>query len=203
MLIVISSEAEIPAEAMHINQLFQSGLSCFHLRKPTATEEECRRLISAIDKQHHGKIMLHQYYDLCTEFNLKGIHLKELFRRDLGENGFAYVQRYQKKGFYVSSSFHSYLELETCTIPFDYFLLSPVFDAISKKDYKGTRVDVRGSVKRIVGLGGISKKTIAKTVQLGYKGVAILGAVWETEHPANRFKELESCYLLNKLQNED
>ena len=202
MLIVISSEAEITAEAVRINQLFQLGLPCFHLRKPMATKEECHRLISAIDKRYHGKIMLHQYFDFCSTFHLKGIHLKEVFRRDLGEKAGVFVQGYQEKGFCVSSSFHSYLELETCSIPFDYFLLSPVFDSISKKGYKGSGFDVSGSNKMIVGLGGISEKTIAKTVQLGYKGVAVLGAVWESDDPVEHFNKLKVCYQLNNFQYE-
>jgi len=202
MLIIISSETRITAEAEHINQLFQLGMECFHLRKPMGTEEECRTLISAIDKRYHGKIMLHQYYDLCTEFNLKGIHLKETYRRDLGEKGHAYIKGYQEKSFCVSSSFHSDLEVETCAISFDYFLLSPVFDSISKKDYKGSGFDVIGSKKRIVGLGGISKKTIPTAVNLGYKGVAVLGAVWESEDPVESFKELKVCYQPKNLQND-
>ncbi|MBL4746460.1 MAG: thiamine phosphate synthase [Flavobacteriaceae bacterium] len=202
MLIVISSEAEITAEAMCINQLFLSGMRCFHLRKPMATEEECRALISAIDPQYHEKLMLHQFYDLCAEFDLKGIHLKEAFRRGLGEKGVAYVRSYQEKGFCVSSSFHSILELESCSIPFDYFLLSPVFNSISKKNYKGSGFEVKDSKKKIVGLGGISNKTIAKAAQLGYKGVAVLGAVWEHKNPEECFKELKECYQLNNLQNE-
>jgi len=200
MLIVISSEVGITAEAKHINQLFQSGMECFHLRKPLAMEEECRNLISAIDKQYHGKIMLHQCYDLCAEFHLKGIHLKEAFRKDLGEKGHAYVQSYQEKGFCVSSSFHSDLAVDASTIPFDYFLLSPVFDSISKNDYKGGAFDIADSKKKIVGLGGISKKTIPTAIRLGYKGVAVLGAVWESKDPVESFKELKVCYQSNKLQ---
>jgi len=200
MLIVISSEAEISEEAIHINRLFQSGMEYFHLRKPLATEEECRTLINAIDKEHHRKIMLHQYFDLCTEFHLKGIHLKETYRRGLGEKGHAYVQFYQEKGFCVSSSFHSDLVVEACAISFDYFLLSPVFDSISKKDYKGSGFDVISSKKRIIGLGGISKKTIPAAVNLGYKGVAVLGAVWESENPVESFKELTVCYQPKNLQ---
>jgi len=200
MLIIISSESRITAEAEHINQLFQLGMECFHLRKPMGTEEECRILIKGIEKKYHRKIMLHQYFDLCTEFHLKGIHLKEAFRRGLGEKEHAYVQSYQEKGFCVSSSFHSYLEVEACAISYDYFLLSPVFDSISKKDYKGSGFDVIDSKKRIVGLGGISKKTIPTAVNLGFKGMAVLGAVWKSEDPAGSFKELKVCYKFNKLQ---
>ncbi|PCI31336.1 MAG: thiamine phosphate synthase [Flavobacteriaceae bacterium] len=199
MLIVISSETDFATEAMQINQLFQSGMQCFHLRKPMATKEECRILIRAIDKKYHRKIMLHQWYVLSSEFHLKGVHLKEAFRRDLSEKGPTYVKGYQEKGFCVSSSFHSDLELASCIIPFDYFLLSPVFDSISKKEYKGNGFDVTSSNKYVVGLGGVSKNTIPKTVQLGYKGVAVLGAVWESEDPVECFKELQTCYNLNNL----
>ncbi|PCH74372.1 MAG: thiamine phosphate synthase [Flavobacteriaceae bacterium] len=199
MLIVISSEAEIPTEAMYINQLFALGMSCLHLRKPMASEEACRRLINTIDTRYHQKIMLHQHYGLCSEFGLKGIHLKEVFRRSLGKKGMTYVNNYQEKGFLVTSSFHSYQELESCALSFDYFLLSPVFDSISKKGYKGVELDVTDSNKYIVGLGGISIKTIAKTVLLGYKGVAVLGAVWENSDPVSGFKELKICYQSNNL----
>ncbi len=194
MLIVISSETEILDEASKINQLFSVGMTLFHLRKPFASRKQCKRLITAIDAQYHQYIMLHQFYDLVAEFQVKGVHLKEGFRDVLQDKGSDFTQKFQREGFCVSASFHTREKLEACTIPFDYFLLSPVFDSLSKKGYKGKGFDVSNSHKTIVGLGGITEKTIPSMERLGYKGMAVLGAVWGTENPVLGFKKIKESY---------
>jgi len=197
MLLVISSENEMAEEAVSINQLFASGMCLFHLRKPKATREECRSLLNAIDIKFHGYIMLHQYYDLCKEYQLKGIHLKESFRKELGAKGSEYVTSFQDENYTVSTSFHSLAMVNSNVISFDYCLLSPVFDSVSKQGYTGRTFDVSNIKTTIIALGGIQLDTISKTTQLGYNGIAVLGAIWKQKDPTYSFKKIKESYESN------
>ena len=94
----------------------------------------------------------------------------------------------------MSSSFHEPEELAACDIEFDYHLLSPVFSSISKEGYEGRGFNVTNIDKSIVGMGGINIETIAETIQLGYKGIGVLGGVWNTENPIDSFKKIKDKF---------
>ena len=192
MLIVITSEQEIHNEALLLNQLFEAGLEVLHLRKPSFSKEQYMELLNKIEKRFYNRIMLHEYHELCEKYSLKGIHLQEQPRINLERENLllAYVKQYKSKGHWVSSSFHEPNILEVCTINFDYHLLSPVFSSISKKGYEGRGFNVKHIDKIIIGMGGINEATINKALALGYKGIGVLGGVWNKERPVLSFKKL-------------
>lgn len=194
MLIVLTSEQEITNEATLLNQLFTEGLEVLHLRKPSFTIDGYRELLRKIDKKFYKQIMIHEYHELCMEFELRGIHIQEQPRIDLGDRLETYVSTKISNGFKVSSSFHEPEVLDACEINFNYHLLSPVFSSISKKGYEGRGFDVNGINKAIVGMGGVNKTTIPEVFKLGYTGIGILGGVWNTEDPINSFKEIKRHY---------
>ena len=194
MLIVLTSEKELTNEAMLLNQLFDNGLEVLHLRKPSFDIDDYRKLLSKIDVKHLSKIMTHHYHELCAEFLLKGVHLQEQPRIDLADKLEAYTAFYQSEGFSVSSSFHEPEVLADCEIDFDYHFLSPVFSSISKQGYEGKGFDVNHIDKTIVGMGGVNTETIPKVLDLGYKGVGVLGGVWNTEKPVESFKDIKQVY---------
>ena len=43
-------------------------------------------------------------------------------------------------------------------------------------------------------MGGIDLETIPETFKLGFKGVGILGGVWNTENPVESFVNLKLKY---------
>ena len=94
----------------------------------------------------------------------------------------------------ISSSFHDPTTLENCSTNFDYHFLSPVFSSISKKGYKGKGFDVNGINKTIVGMGGVNEDTIEATLKLGYKGIGVLGSVWNEKNPLNAFLNIKKKY---------
>ena len=194
MLIVLTSEKELTNEAMLLNQLFDNGLEVLHLRKPSFDIDDYRKLLNKIDDKHLSKIMTHHYHELCTEFLLKGVHLQEQPRIDLGDQLEAYTAFYQSEGFSVSSSFHKPEVLADCEIDFDYHFLSPVFSSISKQGYKGKGFEVNHINKTIIGMGGVNTETIPKVLDLGYKGVGVLGGVWNTNKPVESFKDIKQVY---------
>lgn len=192
-LIVISSEHKVFNEIEICNNLFTNGLNIFHLRINNASEEIYKRFIKRIDSKYHDRIVLHDQHHLIKEFNLKGIHLKELRRQNVEMNLEAYKRDigFSETKHSLSSSFHSKVEIKTCKINFDYLFLSPVFDSISKKDYSGKGFDVSDMDKKIIALGGISENNISEAKKLGYAGVAALGSIWNAEDPIDEFKKLQ------------
>lgn len=194
MLIVLTSELEIPNEAMLLNQLFEAGLEVLHLRKPFKNYEEHMAYLNLINKEYHHRIVVHHFHELVNSFHVKGIHFQEQKRKEVLENGNRYFNGLKMLGKTISSSFHELEELENCDFEFDYHLLSPVFTSISKKGYKGRGFGVNHMDKTIIGMGGINAETITETVKLGYKGVAVLGGIWNAEDPLKSFIELKRKY---------
>ncbi|WP_459210015.1 thiamine phosphate synthase [Aquimarina rhabdastrellae] len=194
MLIVLTSEQDLTNEAQQINTLFDKGLEILHLRKPSFDIEGYRKLLKGIAPQYYNRIMIHEHHRLCNEFKLRGIHLQEQPRWDLGNGLKDYVTAYTNQDFKVSSSFHSKEEIIACDVAFEYVLLSPVFGSISKAGYEGKGFDVTDIDSTIIGMGGINASTIPEAIKLGFKGVGILGGVWNTTSSEISFMELLASY---------
>ncbi|MDH7446057.1 thiamine phosphate synthase [Aquimarina sp. 2201CG14-23] len=190
MVIVLTSEKPLSNEAVQINALFNAGLQILHLRKPTFTIDGYRSLLDLIETRYHNRIMLHQFPELTQEYGLRGIHLQEQARINLEDALEVTVQVYKNKGFSVTSSFHAIEEIKSCKTDFEYVLLSPVFGSISKKGYEGKGFDVTHLDEVVIGMGGINEATLQKTYELGFKGVGILGGVWNTEDPVTSFVQI-------------
>ena len=196
MLIVLTSEQELENEAKQINNLFAAGLEILHLRKPTYTINGYKALLDQIDMQYHNRIMVHQFPELTKNYTLRGIHLQEKARLDFDPSALdATILGYKNKGFSVTSSFHSKEDIIACTANFEYVLLSPVFGSISKAGYIGKGFNVTDIDAQVIGMGGINESTLQATFDLGYKGVGVLGGIWNTEDPLKSFKT-----IYNKLK---
>ncbi len=199
MILVLTSERALENEAEQINDLFDAGLEILHLRKPTFTINGYRALLDVIDRTYHNRIMTHQFPELTLEYPLRGIHLQEQARLDLGDALAVTTEVYKNKGFLVSSSFHSKEEIKVCDVDFEYVLLSPVFGSISKPGYKGKGFDVTDLDQVVIGMGGIHERTLQATFDLGFKGVGILGGIWNTKDSLQSFLNIkEAC---NKVLN--
>ncbi len=189
MLVLITSEENLRDEKEQIIHFFENGLPFLHVRKPGMAEEELKSWLSQFEEKYHQRMVLHQHHRLAEIFPLKGIHLKESFRckqEDLAE----YVQQYKMNGLTVSSSFHDRENLKNETSHFDYVFLSPVFNSVSKKRYEGRTFNVEKLPQKVIALGGIEAGRISKTKEMGYAGVAVLGAVWLAENRNKDFTEI-------------
>jgi thiamine-phosphate pyrophosphorylase len=84
--------------------------------------------------------------------------------------------------------------------------LSPVFDSISKAGYNSgfTYATLKEASKKgiiegnVIALGGISTSNIASIVDMGFGGVAVLGAVWNRATLEDAIMELGS--LIQKMK---
>ncbi|WP_299435150.1 thiamine phosphate synthase [uncultured Aquimarina sp.] len=191
MIIVLTSEKLVSDEADQINELFSAGLQILHLRKPTFTIDGYRSLLDQIETKYHNRIMIHEFPELTQEYGLRGIHLQEQARIDLEDALEVTIQIYRNKGFSVTSSFHSKSAIIECPADFEYVLLSPVFGSISKAGYEGKGFDVNDLNHIVIGMGGINESTLQKTYDLGFKGVGVLGGVWNTEDPIDSFLKIK------------
>lgn len=198
MIIVITPEQDISKETKLINSLFENGLEILHLRKPSKNYEEHVSYLNQIHEKYHNRIMVHYFHELTNDYDLKGIHFQEQKRIDALENGSRYfLKLHNMRGKIISSSFHEPEVLDKCDIEFDYHLLSPVFSSISKVGYKGRGFDVNAINKTIIGMGGVNSETIPQVLALGYKGIGVLGGIWNTEDSVESFREIKKQFELS------
>jgi thiamine-phosphate pyrophosphorylase len=184
MIVVISSPVPVVNEKATLLQLFDEGLELFHLRKKEYSESELRRFIEGMPAEHLKKTVLHSHYHLAAEYSLKGIHVPFAFKcgNPIGT---------------VSVSFHSAEEIRTFDMQFDYGFLSPVFDSISKNGYKSSfdlnevKFFLKHSEEKIIALGGMDEDKIETVHDLGFSGIALLGAIWQNESPVEKFKRIK------------
>lgn len=176
-LIIISPPSFIKNEIELTNLLFKEGLKNYHLRKPNAKRSKIIDFINKIDKEYHKRIILHSHYDLANELNLKGIHFTEKTKKD--------IEKFKTNNYSKSASCHSFEDINLLDNRIDYTFISPIYDSISKKDYKSrfSKESIENYIKtesniEIIALGGISLDNIENIRQLGFDGIAVLGSIW-------------------------
>ncbi|MFT4610778.1 MAG: thiamine-phosphate pyrophosphorylase [Glaciecola sp.] len=190
MIVVIAPENDLPNEIKILNQLFEAGLEYYHLRKPYKDYTAYSEYLNKIDAQYHNKIVVHDHHELINEFKLKGIHFQEQNRIDHIDNPGQYFKGLDMFGKTISSSFHEPKDLEECYFEFDYHLLSPVFSSISKIGQEGRGFSVTHIDKTIIGMGGVTTDNMKAFDTLGYKGVGVLGGIWNSDTPLDVFKSM-------------
>lgn len=198
MIILISPEQTDTKEIATLHHLFEEGLTHYHFRKPAASLQDHIDYLNNVDTRFHKHIVTHNYHkELCSRFDLKGVHLEEAQWRAQGTQLQSYVTYFKesyKNPLSVSSSYHEPEDLAAQKVHFDYTILSPVFAAISKSDMQGRGFDVRTIDKFIIGMGGINAQTVGQALRFGFKGVGALGGVWNAEDAVEAFRELKYAF---------
>lgn len=180
-LIVISAPEFIQDEAKIINGLFAAGLECLHLRKPNATEKEMSELIAKIKPVFYNRLSLHQHHTLAKQFGIFRLHFTEKSRRQIPIET---LLKLKKEGYKISTSVHDLAQMDLLSTHFDYTFFGPVFDSISKSDYKSVLSEssfLDKDLKKIpiIGLGGIDSSNIDKVKEMNFDGAAVLGTLWK------------------------
>jgi thiamine-phosphate pyrophosphorylase len=199
LLIVLSPPESTKDEHKTVISLFNHGLEIFHLRKPGYSFNQMEDYIRAIPVEFHPRMMIHSHYELAGSYNLKGIHLTEKARNDVRIKKL--LRTFTNKR--ISASFHQLGELKQSRRKYDYVFLSPIFDSISKNGYKG-KFDLQILSKsiasinmshqyppKIVALGGIANSNVHCIKEIGFSGIAVLGAVWNNSDPAEAFNAIQ------------
>jgi len=192
-LIVFSNPTMLDREVETIHALFEAGMERFHLRKPDWDRKAYKSFLHHIDVKYHPKISIHAHHDLIADFNLGGIHFTERHRESLSPE---LIRERNKGNLLMSTSFHQLAQLAKWEDLFDYAFLSPIFNSISKQGYDGVFKDgvtlPKGHQQKLIGLGGIRADNVVKVVEMGFDGIAVLGAIWQTPQLAvESFKALQ------------
>ena len=171
----------IENEVVIIKRLLENSVDIVHLRKHQFEFEGVdviaylHEILSALTCEERSKIIIHDYPTLYEEFSLKGIHInKNITSLPEGYNGFK------------TRSCHSFEEIERYKNEYDYLFLSPIFDSISKPEYKTPfshqalqKASLKGIInKKVIALGGVTFDKIPYLQSLNFGGVAMIGELF-------------------------
>ncbi len=194
MIIVITPEEFIQNEVEIINGLFQEGLDLLHVRKPFTNLEKMADFIQKINSEFYHQLVLLSHYDLAKDFNVSRFHFREIDRQK------GLFKTFKNK--IISTSVHDIESFNELNDDWEYAFISPVFPSISKKGY-GENSTILSDIKKrthsnvkLMALGGINEKNINKAFENKIDGVALLGAIWESDEPLNVFKKCRQNVLL-------
>lgn len=184
MIVLISPEKILKNEVEVLNEMFQNGLQTFHLRKYKTPRGKVENFLLGINPKFLNRVVLHHHHELVEEYQLKGYHFNE-------KNRASYTNRYSSNKS-CSTSFHTVKDLEKESHHFSYSFLSPVYNSISKKGYKGQAFKLESKHKNVIGLGGVEVSKLDDLKRRGFSGAAVLGAVWNNPSPVDKIQEFLS-----------
>jgi thiamine-phosphate pyrophosphorylase len=195
-LIVISNPINVNKEHTLLCSLFENGLEYFHLRKPDFTSDEMETYIKQIPTEYLSKIVVHSHHHLVDKYHLKGKHKTTANTSEISVKQLL-ADEHRVENF-ISTSFHSTEEIIACDYNYEYAFLSPIFDSISKKGYtsKFNKEELKNFLNNkkkmeLIALGGINEETIHQAMNLGFDGIAVLGAIWNSKNAKNSFLLLQ------------
>jgi len=198
--IILSYPASIENELEKVNELLTDNeIDFFHLRKLDFDYTQMKDYLAKIDDDLHNKIIIHSHYSLITDFDLAGINLNrkalnQLVYADEVDKCFIQplvlnnrqIEVNRELPNMVTYSAHSFEEVNNLVFDVDYAFLSPIYDSISKQNYKSNFTD-KNKLKqeliktntKVIALGGVTDGKVNELKDLGFDGVAQLGNYWE------------------------
>ena len=195
-LVIFSSHNNLHSEPKQVVQMFEHGLETLHLRKPSFSLKDLIEYIELIPSEYHDRIVIHTHHKLAKKFNLKGIHFSKVHRNKNYNTKLKYLSfRLRFGNILITRSCHKVHKSEENSSRYAYVFLSPMFESISKKSHGGLfserhiKKALAEKKQKVYALGGIDETKFKDLHDLGFDGVALLGAVW------NKDQEPLSVYL--------
>ena len=196
-LVVVSPADADPREPAVQAALFAAGLERYHLRKPDWSLAETATWLRALPAEWRPRLVLHRHHELVAELGLGGCHWRD--------DASAPATPPPNAGL-ASRSCHDFATLRTALGCYDSVFFGPVFPSISKPG-RGPRGDFsprelaallsrRASAERrttVLALGGITPENAPRCRDLGFDGVAVLGAIWQAADPVRAFGQLQNA----------
>ncbi len=188
---MFSSPSNVEDEIDTIHKILESNTFLFHLRKPNLNIQETRCFLNKISVNYHSKIVIHNHISLLNEYKLKGFYCTRQF---LEKNKIELLKQQYPKSIF-SKGCHSINELKDIN-HYNYVFLSPIFDSISKNNlhsnFKLTQLEKELKLVKtaIYALGGITPNQLKKIEHINFKGVGVLGFIWENKHPIKQLHKL-------------
>lgn len=185
MIVLISSPRLRRGEASDLEEMFDCGLERLHLRKPDHSAKDVAKILDKLPEKYLKRVVLHRVPELLKEYPVAGYHHSS-------------IESIQKTDGTSSRSFHKFSKLRENKEALDYCFFGPVYYSISKQGYgpKVSMVDIRdyfaekkdAAHSPVFALGGIRTNKIRSLLDLGFSGVALLGAVWGKQDPISAFE---------------
>jgi thiamine-phosphate pyrophosphorylase len=126
------------------------------------------------------------------------LHFPEAARKS--KTAAEYIQL-KEEGYTLSTSIHN--ADEDVDNLFDYAFYGPVFDSISKKGYRSALAEntkIKSHKSKQIAIGGVDGNNCTKAFEMGFAGVAVLGAIWQSPEPINEFIKIQSkCNSIAQL----
>jgi thiamine-phosphate pyrophosphorylase len=203
-LIVISPPDPFPDEPPLTARILEKLPVTLHLRKPGQGTEQIAGYLNQVPAPLHPRIVVHGHDELLTRFNLKGLHFTEKERL----TRLRHIRRLRQKRpeVRISSAFHRIADIPDHDGLCDYIFLSPIFDSISKSGYRAAfdhgalRRFLSCTTQTVIALGGIDEQRLGEAASLGFKGVAVLGAIWNAPDPVEAAGRLWDICCSIRLQ---
>lgn len=172
-MIKIAITPEIPNvnETAYIAAILDAGWDYVHLRHPSLSKLEMKTLLHSIPQRFHDRLKLHSHFDLTKEFYLGGLHLNS-------RSSSAPISYAGK----ISRSCHTIEELADSQ-RYEYVMLSPIYNSLSKKGYNAafTDAELRSiSAKNVIALGGVTANCLKHLQQYNFAGFAMLGYLFQS-----------------------
>ena len=197
-ILVISSKEKYRSEVPNVIRLFAAGLEIFHLRKPRFSLKGMEDYLDQIPTKYHNRIVVHSFHELAKTYDLRGIHLTKRHKKTRFSTAWrCFLLKLKKPRLTISTSCHDLTKLDDYSSKYDYVMLSPVYDSISKTGRQAAYAygTIKKTIKEIgrnniYALGGVNASKIEDTELLGFGGVALLGSVWHSnKNPVDVYNE--------------
>lgn len=198
--IVYTPEINIPNEIETISRLFDEGVDFLYLRKINISSAYWYAYIEQFPFGHESQ-MITADFQLLHDLKLGGFHfqqeiVKSLSEEDLKEN--LHLLHHSSKISSVTA--HDFEELKKYDGVFKHVLISPLYNSISKKDYKSAW-DLEELKRYIIqreqndtllfAQGGIDIDKIEDVRTIGLDGITLLGYLWnDAQEAISKFKHL-------------
>jgi thiamine-phosphate pyrophosphorylase len=159
-----------------------------------------REYLGKIHSKYYNRIVIHSHHELAYKLNLKGIHLSDKHLKDNFFEAWLRMKylKFKLPNIQISTSFHDLGGLLKSTTNYSYVFLSPIFDSISKLGYKNRfnsetlLAAIKKSQYELIALGGVDEQHIQQVKDMGFAGCAVLGSVWMSGNPVEKFKTIQS-----------
>ena len=181
MLAILSPTDPTRDQIGQMNGLFGADLLAFILRMPGKEKVNYIEVLMGIDRIYHSRIFIPWgVRDLAEKFSIGGFYLKFSEAKALTE-----VEKEVLSNYKVIVGCHSTKELEKVPIPVSFYLLSPVFDSISKSGYRANPGLLSDQNKTeietypVLAMGGVTPENYMGLFEKGYSGAAVIGSVWD------------------------
>ncbi len=179
-VLAVSPGSDYAGESASAIRLLENGLARYHLRKPDWTAGQTAGFIRQLPGDLQSRVSIHQHHELADAFPV-GLHYKD---------GADPISAKPPEEAVVSRSLHRLADLGDACAGMKYVFLSPVFPSISKPGHAPDWApgDLSAAISaersaRIYALGGIHPGNSAEALRLGFDGVVLHGALWQSSDP--------------------